>query len=53
MQIDLAHRQKSHNGTQGLVLVSTGVLQLVKLSACNASNGKLKINANNELAYAA
>ena len=27
---------------QGLVLVSTGVLQLVKLSACNALNGKLK-----------
>ena len=27
----------------GVVLVSTGVMQLVKLSACDALNGKLKI----------
>jgi len=27
---------------QGLVKVSTGVLKLVKLSVCNALNGKLK-----------
>ena len=38
---------------QGLVLVSTGVLQLVKLSAGDASNRKLNINAEDNLAYAA
>ena len=27
----------------GLVLVSTGIMQLVKLSACGALNGKIKI----------
>ena len=37
----------------GVVKVSTGVLQLEKLSAGDASNHKLNTNANNELAYAA
>ena len=27
----------------GVVLVSTGIMQLVKLSACGALNGKIKI----------
>ena len=30
------------SGPPGLVKVSTGVLKLVKLSVCNALNGKLK-----------
>ncbi len=39
---------------QGLVKVSTGVLQLEKLSARNALNGKLNLNAdNNQYALAA
>ena len=42
-----------NNSDQGLVKVSTGVLQLEKLSAGDASNHKLNTNANNELAYAA
>ena len=32
-----------NNSDQGLVPVSTGIMQLVKLSACDALNGKLKI----------
>ena len=42
-----------NSSDQGLVKVSTGVLQLEKLSAGDASNHKLNINANDELAYAA
>ena len=40
---------------EGPVKVSTGVLQLEKLSACNALNGKLNINAEEktQLAFAA
>ena len=38
----------------GVVKVSTGVLQLEKLSACYALNGKIKLNAdNNQYALAA
>lgn len=33
---------KDYNLIYGLVKVSTGVLKLVKLSVCNALNGKLK-----------
>ena len=42
-----------NNSDQGLVKVSTGVLQLEKLSAGDASNHKLKLNAEDNLAYAA
>ena len=38
--------------TLGVVKVSTGVLQLEKLSACYALNGKLKLNADNNYQYA-
>ena len=37
----------------GDVPVSTGNMQSVKLSVCNALNGKLNINAEDNLAYAA
>ena len=37
----------------GLVKVSTGALQLEKLSAGDASNRKVNINAEENLAYAA
>ena len=37
----------------GVVKVSTGVVKLEKLSAGDASNHKLKINAEDNLAYAA
>ena len=37
----------------GVVKVSTGVLKLVKLSAEDASNLKLKLNAEDNLALAA
>ena len=36
----------------GVVKVSTGVLQLEKLSACYALNGKIKLNADNNTQYA-
>ena len=42
-----------NSSDQGLVKVSTGVLQLEKLSAGDASNHKLKLNAEDNLAYAA
>ena len=43
-----------HIISYGVVKVSTGVLQLEKLSACNALNGKPKLNAdNNQYAFAA
>ena len=38
---------------QGDVKVSTGLRKMVKLFVCNASNAKLKINAEENLAYAA
>ena len=44
---------KDYNLIYGLVKVSTGVLKLVKLSVCNALNGELKYNAEDNLAYAA
>ena len=51
--IDMPSVNLYNNSDQGLVKVSTGVLQLEKLSAGDASNHKLNTNANNELAYAA
>ena len=36
----------------GVVKVSTGVLQLEKLSARYALNGKIKLNADNNTQYA-
>lgn len=38
---------------QGVVLVSTGLLKMEKLSACDALNGKIKLNAEENLAIAA
>ena len=37
----------------GVVMVSTGTLKLEKLSAGDASNRKLKLNAKTDLAVAA
>ena len=38
---------------KGDVTVSTGIMQLVKLSDGESLNSKIKINANDNVAYAA
>ena len=49
----MIYAKVSFKPIQGVVLVSTGLLKMEKLSVCDALNGKIKLNAEENLALAA